>query len=205
LILSFFSIFFWTAFEQAGSSMNVFADRYVDRMFGGFEIPASIFQSINPIFILIFAPVFAKLWSYLSRKKIEPGSPEKFSLGLVLLSLGFMSLVIGSKEVSEFGRSSMLWLVLAYLLNTWGELCLSPVGLSMVSKLSPQRMNGILMGIWLLSNAVSHMIGGVISGYMDKWGADLFFLSFTISGIIAAILLFGIRGKLSNMSGRVEG
>lgn len=196
LVLSFFSVFFWTAFEQAGSSMNLFADRYVDRVVLGWEIPASIFQSINPVFILIFAPLFAWIWTFTSRRNKEPDSAVKFSIGLFLLSLGFVCLVLGAKEVTDSGISSLHWLVLAYLFNTWGELCLSPVGLSMVSKLSPDRFTGLMMGIWLMSNAISHMLGGFLSGYMDDWGSMSFFSLFVIMSFIASILLYSIRSKL---------
>lgn len=195
-IFSFFSIFFWTAFEQAGSSMNIFADRYVDRWILGWELPASIFQSVNPIFILLFAPLFAKLWSTLQSKNREPDSTVKFSLGLMLLSLGFFCMVLAGKKLDEPEKVSMIYLILAYLFNTWGELCLSPVGLSMVARLSPSGWNGFLMGVWLMSNAISHMLGGFLSGYMENLGIDEFFSIFVALGLLAGFSLFFMRSYL---------
>lgn len=193
LIFSFFSVFFWMAFEQAGSSMNLFADRYVNRNIFGYEIPASIFQSINPIFILIFAPLFAWIWSILNQKGLEPQTSVKFSMGLFLLSLGFLFLVMGAIEVSKEGVTSIWYLILAYLMNTWGELCLSPVGLSMVSKKSPARLGGLLMGLWFLSNSISHFLGGILAGFMEDWGLLSFFGIISLFVALAGVLLLIIR------------
>jgi POT family proton-dependent oligopeptide transporter len=197
-VLSFFSIFFWSAFEQAGSSMNLFADRYVDRMIGSYEIPASVFQSVNPIFILLLAPLFAKLWIVLGKKNWEPDKPMKFSLGLLLLSIGFVFLVLGAREVANSGISGMGYLLLAYLFNTLGELCLSPVGLSMVSELAPKSLSGLMMGMWFLSNAIAHYAGGVFSGMMSEWQLNVFFSFFVGMSLLACIILLLIRPKLKN-------
>ena len=158
LILSVFTMFFWFAFEQAGSSMNLFADRYMERNLLGVEIPASMFQSFNAFLILLLAPFFARLWTGLIRIDKEPNTTLKFSIAFVLLGIGFLFLVFGSTGITPNSqvKTGMIWLILAYLFQTMGELCISPVGLSMVSKLSPARFGGMLMGTWFLSNAISH-------------------------------------------------
>lgn len=202
LILSIFTMFFWFAFEQAGSSMNLFADRYMDRNLFGKEIPASLFQSVNAFLILVFAPLFARLWTELGEKKKEPNTPLKFSLAFVLLGIGFLFLVFGSRglEHSSVVKTSMIWLILAILFHTLGELCISPVGLSMVSKLSPPRFGGLLMGVWFLSNAISHYVAGFFSGKMGQF-ANLseFFLIFVYTSFTSAIILFLLNKKLNTM------
>jgi POT family proton-dependent oligopeptide transporter len=202
LILSIFTMFFWFAFEQAGSSMNLFADRYMDRNLFGKEIPASLFQSVNAFLILVFAPLFARLWTELGEKKKEPNTPLKFSLAFVLLGIGFLFLVFGSRglEHSSVVKTSMAWLILAILFHTLGELCISPVGLSMVSKLSPPRFGGLLMGVWFLSNAISHYVAGFFSGKMGQF-ANLseFFLIFVYTSFTSAIILFLLNKKLNTM------
>jgi POT family proton-dependent oligopeptide transporter len=202
LILSIFTMFFWFAFEQAGSSMNLFADRYMDRSLFGKEIPASLFQSVNAFLILVFAPLFARLWTELGEKKKEPNTPLKFSLAFVLLGIGFLFLVFGSRgiEPSSVVKTSMVWLLMAILFHTLGELCISPVGLSMVSKLSPPRFGGLLMGVWFLSNAISHYVAGFFSGKMGQF-ANLseFFLIFVYTSFTSAIILFLLNKKLNTM------
>lgn len=202
LILSIFTMFFWFAFEQAGSSMNLFADRYMDRNLFGKEIPASLFQSVNAFLILVFAPLFARLWIGLGEKKKEPNTPLKFSLAFVLLGIGFLFLVFGSRGIEESSliKTSMVWLIMAILFHTLGELCISPVGLSMVSKLSPPRFGGLLMGVWFLSNAISHYVAGFFSGKMGQF-ANLsdFFLIFVYTSFTSAIILFLLNKKLNTM------
>jgi len=202
LILSIFTMFFWFAFEQAGSSMNLFADRYMDRSLFGKEIPASLFQSVNAFLILVFAPLFARLWTELGEKKKEPNTPLKFSLAFVLLGIGFLFLVFGSRgiEPSSVVKTSMVWLLMAILFHTLGELCISPVGLSMVSKLSPPRFGGLLMGVWFLSNAISHYVAGFFSGKMGQFASlSEFFLIFVYTSFASAIILFLLNKKLNTM------
>ncbi len=163
IVLILFSVVFWSFFEQAGSSMNLFADRNVDRMVLGFEIRASQFQSLNSIFIILMAPVFAILWIWLSRRGWEPGTPVKFALGIIQLSLGFGALVFGASVADENGVVAVLWLVLGYFLHTTGELCVSPVGLSMITKLSVARLVGLMMGVWFLSAASANFIASLIA------------------------------------------
>lgn len=163
LVLMFFSMLFWAFFEQAGSSLNNFADRNVDRAMFGTEVPASMFQAVNPICILLFGLLFSAAWGFLGRRGIDPPAPVKFSLGLVQLGLGFGAIWLGASRASSDGLVSPAWLLLAYLLHTTGELCLSPVGLSMVTKLSPARMVSTVMGAWFLATAFSNYLAGIIA------------------------------------------
>jgi len=163
LSLILFSITFWACFEQAGSSMNLFTDRHVDRTVFGWEVPTTWFQSVNPAFIILLAIPFSSLWIRLGRKGKNPTAPVKFGLGLLQLAAGFVAMVLAAGEAANGGTSSLVWLVLAYSLHTTGELCLSPVGLSTVTKLSPARLVGLMMGIWFLSNAFAGVLSGQIA------------------------------------------
>jgi len=162
-ILTLFAVTFFAFFEQAGSSINLFTDRNVDRSVFGWLVPASMFQAANPLFIILLAPLFAMLWPRLSRWGREPSTPAKFALGILQLAAGFGILSLGTGMGGVDGRTSMLWLLLAYLLLTTGELSLSPVGLAMVTRLAPARAVGALMGIWFLSSAFAHYIGALIA------------------------------------------
>jgi proton-dependent oligopeptide transporter, POT family len=162
IVLTLFSIVFWAFFEQAGSSLNLFTERNVDREVLGVEIEAPVFQSVNPAFILLFGPVFAWLWLRMARNQIEPSTPVKFGLGIVQLGLGFAALYLGARS-SDDGIVALIWLILGYLLHTTGELCLSPVGLSMITKLSPARMTGLMMGTWFLSSAFAQYVASLIA------------------------------------------
>jgi dipeptide/tripeptide permease len=226
LILLFYSMLFWSFFEQAGSSINNFTDRNVDRVFEdrsieasdvgttiaielnqeqlghrlgdrlivlddvdaarvsgeaevewlideadvgmgveGAEIKATIFQAANPIFILVFGLILTGLWAFLGPRGWEPGTPVKFALGLLQLGLGFVALWYGAHTADSRGMVGMSWLLLGYLLHTTGELCLSPVGLSMVTKLSPKRIVSTVMGAWFLATAFSQYLAGIIAGF----------------------------------------
>ncbi|WP_199554009.1 peptide MFS transporter [Sandaracinobacteroides hominis] len=150
------SILFWALFEQAGSSLNLFADRHVDRG----NIPASIFQSVNPFFIMTLGPVFAILWTKLGRKGLEPSAPAKFGIGMVLLGLGFLVLVWGS---AGDGLTPLMFIILIYLFYTMGELCLSPVGLSAMNRLAPAHMASLIMGTWFFASATGNFAAGLIA------------------------------------------
>lgn len=181
LVLTLFSVVFWAFFEQAGSSMNLFTDRNVNRTisvpiasvlnrilspFGVStpkELPASIFQAVNPIFILTLAPLFGVLWIRLGKKGLEPSFPLKFGLGILQLGLGFGALWFGATHAAVQGMVPVGWLLLGYLLHTTGELCLSPIGLSMVTKLAPAKIAGLLMGTWFLSSSFAQYVGGLIA------------------------------------------
>ena len=164
LMLPFFTIFF-ASFEQAGGSMNLFTDRYVDRGFGGLTIPTPWFQSLNPLFIVLLAPLFSILWGYLGRKGKEPLAPVKFFLALLQMAIGFWFLKIAVEEVSMTGTSSMIWLVLAYLFHTTGEICLNPVGLSLVTKMAPVRFVSSMMGALFLSISFAHLMAQQVAKY----------------------------------------
>ena len=164
IILVIAEAVFWSGFEQAGSSLNLFAQRYTDRMMFGFEIPAGWFQSLNPMFILIFAPFFAALWVHLGRRNLDPSIPAKFGLGLIQLGLGFLVMFVASKFVVSGDSVLPTWLFFTYLLHTTGELCLSPVGLSSISKLAPKRFVSQMMGIWFLGSALGNIIAGLVAG-----------------------------------------
>jgi POT family proton-dependent oligopeptide transporter len=162
---------FWGLFEQAGGSLSLYTDKYVDR--GG--VPTSLFQSINPIYIVIFAPLFAALWQYLGRKGLEPSSPAKFGLALVQVGLAFLVFVWGARSVGPEVMTPVIFVFLVYLLQTTGELCLSPVGLSAMTRLSPVHLGSFIMGAWFYMTAVGNFVAGKIgeatggeSGAMDK-------------------------------------
>ena len=158
VVLLFFTTVFWTFFELAGSALSLFTARNVDRSLFGYEIKTTFFQSFNPLFIMLFAPIFSWVWIKLSNANKEPAAPYKFGMGLVLLGLGFLALNLGGASATA-GMIPAMFMVLLYLLHTIGELTLSPVGLSLVTKLSPRHMVGFLMGIWLLSSSLAHQGG----------------------------------------------
>ena len=271
-VLAFFSIFFWAAFEQAGSSMSIFASEYTDRSLSGdgvitfkivsavisllpvgiltwlflgtakvlgkdykqamgfmalsivilvgitgfmiydqfraenLQVPATWFQSLNALFIFTLAPLFSIIWQKLAKTKINPNGPQKFSIGLILLGLGFIPMVYGSAGIvggSAFEKVSMVFLVLAYLLHTMGELSLSPVGLSYVSKLSPKKLIGIMFGIWFFASAMGNIIAGSVSGYMEKIAEEStmsdFFEILVYIPIMAGIVLFALSFPLKKL------
>ncbi|MGM8361501.1 peptide MFS transporter [Flavobacterium sp. ARAG 55.4] len=159
-ILIVFTVIFWALFEQAYTSLNLFADRILDRDFFGHTISAGQFLSFNALFIILLAPVFAWLWVKLG--KYNPNTAVKFSMALLLVGLGFGSLVLGI-SLSGLGKVAMIWLILTYFLHTCGELCLSPVGLSAVTKLSPAKIVGFMMGVWFLATASSEFIASILA------------------------------------------
>jgi POT family proton-dependent oligopeptide transporter len=160
IFLIFVSILFWALFEQAGSSLNLFTDRYVDR--GG--VPASLFQSINPIYIILLAPLFAWLWAALGRRGLEPSAPAKFGLGVIQLGAGFLVLVAGAYAFGIANPTPVIFIFLIYLLHTTGEICLSPVGLSAMNRLAPAHMASLMMGTWFFASATGDFTAGLIAG-----------------------------------------
>jgi proton-dependent oligopeptide transporter, POT family len=164
LVLFLACALFWSGFEQTGASLNLFADRYTDRMIGGWEIPAGWFQSVNPVFIIVFAPMFSMLWVALGRRNLDPAAPAKFAFGLILMGLGFLVMYGAAKIVAGGAMAGALWLVMTYLLHTFGELCLSPVGLSTTTKLAPDRFVGQMLGIWFLATSLGNLLAGLIAG-----------------------------------------
>lgn len=199
-IMVFFSIFFWSAFEQAGSSLTIFADKETNRnlsIFGfNFVVPTGYFQSINPLLIFLLAPLFSKLWIRLADVHKEPSSPLKFSIGLGFLSVGFMVMVVAAKIYEVSGPVSMLWLIGAYFFHTLGELCLSPVGLSLVTKLSPVQFTSLMMGVWFLSSFVANFVGGFFAGNYDAMNHSKFFMIPMTTAILSALLLFLLTPRI---------
>ena len=163
LLLTLVSVVFWSFFEQTGTSMSLFTDRNVDRSLFGALIPAALFQSVDGLFILLLSPVFSLLWLYLARRRLEPNTALKFAFGTFLLGLGFVSLYVGAETSRRTGVVPMFWLILCYFLHATGELCLSPIGLSMITKLSPKGVTGILMGTWFLAYSFAQYVAALIA------------------------------------------
>ena len=204
LLLFLFSAIFWAGFEQAGSSLNLFAQRLTDRDILGWEMPASMLQTVNPGFIIIFAPLFAWLWIALGRRGKEPSSPAKFSLGLILVAAGFLVMVLASMRTQD-GKTLVgpQWLILTYLFHTFGELCLSPVGLSTFSKLAPHRVVSQMMGIWFLSISLGNLVGGLVAGRFESYPLPLIFggvvATTAVAGLILALLVKPIKRMMAGV------
>lgn len=206
-ILVFFSIFFWASFEQAGSSLTLFAHESTNRVipFLNWEFPVSYFQAINPFFIFLLAPLFSGMWMKLSKVGKDLSIPAKFSLGLIFVALGFFLMVIASVINDSFGKISFVWLIGVYLLHTIGELCLSPVGLSAVTKLAPVKFASLLMGVWFLSNFLANFIGGIFAGNYDTMNHSVFFMYPVILAGGSGVLLLILSGFLNNwMNGKTQ-
>jgi POT family proton-dependent oligopeptide transporter len=204
VVLTLSSVLFWSLFEQSAASMTLFADRVMDREVFGVTLTASQFGSLNAFFIFLFAPVFALLWTVLGRRGLEPSTPVKFSLGIAQAGLGFGALLLGAANPDQAGLVSGYWMILAYLLHTCGELCLSPVGLSAVTKLSVPSITGVMMGSWFLATAYSNFVAAQLSklaaietveGTVADVGTalasytDLFSKLFWVGLAVAAVLL----------------
>jgi POT family proton-dependent oligopeptide transporter len=205
-ILTFFVIFFWAGFEQAGSSMTLYTDKYINRHLFGWEIPTELFQSVNPIFIVALAPVFAWFWS--SKLGAKLSTPVKMSLGMILLGIGFLFMLMATQSVVVSGsadkeviqqKAALIWLILTYFFHTIGELCLSPVGLSVVTKLAPVKLASMLMGVWMLSTFVANIIGGFIAAYVEKMGAATIFTSIALFVIALGVIMLIVSKRLSKM------
>lgn len=196
------SALFWCMFEQAGSTLNLFAERSTDKRLFGFEVPASWFQSLNALFIIGLAPVFAWLWVRLGRR--EPSSPAKFSLGLLSAALGFALLAVGAGRAEEGTLVSPLWLVGVYFLHTVGELCLSPVGLSAMTKLAPARITSLLMGVWFVSLSAGNYLGGRIASMYEALALPTLFALIAIFGGVAALVLAVLIRPTKRLMGGVN-
>ena len=158
---------FFAGYEQMGASFNLFAQRYTERHLLGWEVPAGVLQAVNPLFIIVFAPVLAALWLFLGRRNRDLSAPAKFGAGLILLGLGFLVMYVAAGFVLAGQKVAMTWLVCTYLLHTWGELCLSPVGLSSMTKLVPTRFVGQVLGVWFMATALGNVLAGLSSGDYD--------------------------------------
>ena len=201
-IFFLFAIFFWAGFEQAGSSLSLYTDKYIDREFMGSIIPTSWFQSVNPLFIVLLAPLFSIFWNTKYGKKLT--SPVKLGLGMVILGIGFFFMLgavaeRGGDVQDQAVKASLMWLIMTYLIHTIGELFLSPVGLSVVTKLSPPKLASVLMGVWLLSSFVANILGGFLASSVESLGAGKIFLYVSIFVIACGILLIALNKKLMKM------
>jgi POT family proton-dependent oligopeptide transporter len=191
---------FGSVFEQAGSTLNLFADRDTQTSVGGWEFPSSWFQSLNPLFVITFAPLFAWLWVRLGRRGKDLGAPAKFSIGLLLVGIGFLVLVPAAILTLDGTRVAPSWLVFTYLLHTWGELALSPVGLSAMSKLAPVRIGGLVMGVWFLGASVGNYVGGRVAGFYESLPLPNLFGYTAAFAIAAGILMAIFATRLNRMS-----
>lgn len=206
IILTIFVIFFWAGFEQAGSSLTLYTDKYINREIFGWTIPTTYFQSVNPLFIVLLGPVFAWFWTSRYGKKLT--TPMKMSLGMILLGVGFLFMYLATFSVQVTGagaeeeilkKAALSWLVLTYFFHTIGELCLSPVGLSVVTKLAPIKLASMLMGVWMLSSFVANIIGGFIAAYVERLGAGTIFVTIAGFVIVLGLLMLLLSKKLSQM------
>jgi POT family proton-dependent oligopeptide transporter len=194
-VLFIFAAIFWAAFEQAPTSLNLFARDFTDRQLGGFEIPATWFQSVNSGFIIICAPIFAWLWVAMAKRGFDLSSPTKFALGLLLAGVGFFIMIFAANRVVASGGTELVspwWLVASYFFQTLGELCLSPVGLSSMTKLSPRKYVGQMMGIWFLASSVGNLVAGLVGGHVDPNQLEqtpALFTATTIALVVAAAVL----------------
>ena len=217
-VFMIFNIFFWLAFEQAGSSMNVFADEKTDRHIGSWEMPATWLQSVNPGVIILMGPVFAALWTRLGRRGMNPSQPAKIGLGLIFLGLGFGVLTWGATTATDVhSKANLAFLLATYVLHTFGELCLSPTGLSYVTKAAPIRHVSLLMGIWFMSSFVANLAGGLIASGVEAvergdvklpWHfggqADFFFL-FVVTSFSSGLLILLLTPWLKRLIGGRDG
>ena len=190
---------FWAGFEQAGSSMNLFAERLTDRNVLGWELPATWLQSVNPLFIIMLAPLFGALWLRLGAR--NPSIPVKFTFGLVQLGLGFLVLAWGATFAAEDGGVSPMWLVVTYFFHTTGELCLSPVGLSSITKLSPKRLVGQMMGIWFMAAALGNLLAGLAAGLIESLPLPQLFGAIGLVVIGAGVVLVLASGPIRRLAG----
>ena len=204
-ILTAFVVFFWAGFEQAGSSMTLYTEKFVNRNVGGWEMPVTWFQSLNPVFIVILAPIIAKLWVRLAkREQGDISIPTKMAYGMILLGLGFLLMVGACIQRGNAGadatvQANIMWLVGAYFFHTLGELFLSPVGLSMVSSLAPVKLASLLMGVWLLSSAIANYLSGIIASFVSTLGALQIFAAIAGVSIIVGLILLSLNKKLVAM------
>lgn len=187
-VLLFFVTFFWAGFEQAGSSMTIFTQENVNRSLFGWEVPTAWFQGINPFFVFVLGFAISALWIKLHKIGKNPSIPVKMGLGMVFLGLGFIVMLGAVAQHQQGGLpASMMWIVAAYFLQTIGELMLSPIGLSMITKLAPASMVSMFMGVWFLPTFLAHLIGGVVASYSKEWGYGT-----TFGGIALFVIVLGV-------------
>jgi proton-dependent oligopeptide transporter, POT family len=196
-MLFVFVVLFWASFEQAGGLMNLYAEQKTNRFITATtEIPAGYFQSVNSLFIIILAPMFAAVWSRLAAANRNPPTPIKMVFGLLLTGVGFMFMLGAVFDQQAHGKANMLWLIMAYMFHTMGELCISPVGLSVVTKLAPLRLASVMMGVWFLINFVANWIAGQVGALAESLGDLTIFGGITAVLIVFAVVLWGFSAKL---------
>jgi len=200
---------FWAGFEQTGASLNLFAERYVDRYMDAidFEFPTAWFQSVNSVFILVFAAPFSMIWLNLAKRNLNPSAPAKFGFALILLGVGFLFMVVAANVVAGGGKAGPSLLILTYLLHTWGELCLSPVGLSYVTKLAPARYVSQMMGVWFLATSVGNLAAGLLAGMFETTNVAAMpgqYMNFVYFICGAGIVLLLLSKPVKKLMGGVE-
>ncbi len=202
-VMALFVVFFWMGFEQAGGTMNLFADQQTDRMIFGWEMPASYFQALNPLLILLLAPLFSALWTRLDRSRHALSSVAKQGWGMIILGLGFVVLAVADERARQLGVVGPLWLAAVYLLHTIGELCLSPIGLSMVTRLAPARLVSLLMGLWFTAMAAANYLAGTLEQILQGSGLPLywFLVGSSIGAGLLLLLLAPVLRRLMRGSG----
>lgn len=203
-VLFVFNILFWTVYEQGGTSLNIFADKCTDTTIGGWYCPSSWLQTFQAVFVITFAPMFSWLWLKLGDK--QPAAPAKFAFGLLFLGLG-ISLMVPAAMLAAQGKVSPLWLIAVYLLQVLGELCLSPVGLSTVTKLAPARFLGLTMGAWYISNSCGNYLAGKIGGMFDENNLSAMptlFGAMGVAGVVAALILAFLTPTVKKLMGGIK-
>ena len=209
-VVFIFSAVFWSGFEQAGSTLNLFAERFTDRTMFGWEMPAGWFQSVNSTFIILFAPFFGAMWIWLARRNMEPSSPLKFFFGLLGVGAGFFVMYFAAKIAASGDMAAPTWLIFTYLFHTWGELSLSPVGLSLTTKLAPKGFVGQMMGVWFLSVALGNLLAGLIAGEASGGDTNALaempdqYMTIVLTTLGAAVLLLLLNKPLRKMMGDVH-
>ena len=209
-IVFIFSAVFWSGFEQAGSTLNLFAERFTDRSVFGWEMPTSWFQSVNSVFIILFAPFFGAMWIWLAKKNLEPSSPLKFFFGLMAVGAGFFVMYFAAKIAASGDMAAPTWLIFTYLFHTWGELSLSPVGLSLTTKLAPKGYQGQMMGVWFLSVSLGNLLAGLIAGEASGGTADALadmpnqYMTIVLTTFGAALLLLIFNKPIRKLMGNVH-
>ena len=211
-----FNAVFWLAFEQAGSSLNLFTDTHTDRHLGTYEVPTTWFQSVNAGLIFLLAPAFAALWSWLGRRGRDPGQAVKIALGLAFLGAGYVFMVLAGRiALAPGAKASVLFILATYFWHTVGELCLSPTGLSYVTKAAPARYVSLLMGIWFVSTFLANLGGGLVASQVEAiergeialpWhlgGQADFFMLFVVSSVAAAVLMLLLAPLMRRLAGRL--
>ncbi|HKB72134.1 MAG TPA: peptide MFS transporter [Thermoanaerobaculia bacterium] len=206
VVFFLFAGIFWGSYEQAGSTLNLFGDRYTRTSVFGFSFPSSWYVSVQALWVIILAPIMAWVWTRLGRMRKEPSSPAKFALGLVFAGLAFLMLIPAARLAQSAAnvRVSPLWLVGAYFIEELGELCISPVGLSIVTKLAPVRIVGLMMGVWFLSNALGNKLAGFAAEFFSSMPLDRLFGIVAIISFAAGLLMFALIRPVKSLMGEVR-